>query len=476
MKKMLENLLILTFIVLFFASSLMAGGGGGGRGGGGGGSGSVGRGGGLGGSSGGLGAGGGARDGRMGSGGRDSSGDAGSRAYAGRSGPSAGTRSDASARSPNTIRQPSQSPGGRPLGPTGIYHPYYGGWYHGDWHDHWIRPWYVGPVGWFSLGFATGAVLWDAPWYWGYWPYYNPYYTEVIVIENTPIDYSRPIALAEPASAPPGSLAIADPAVIDNQVAQLLNASRASFAAGDYQAAMTSIDRAIAKKPNDPVLHEFRGLVLFATRQYRAAAATVHAVLAMGPGWDWPTLIGFYPNPDVYTSQLRTLEQYRNGSPDQAEIRFLVAYHYLSCGHIEAAAAELRAVARLNPKDQLSAQLLAGLSADPAAADPAAKGPVLASMPVSAASLVGNWEASRPDGETIIFKLADDMTYSWQYAQKGKSQQYSGAYTLADDVLILKRGGTATMIGQIKVLDGNHFNFKLVGTNASDPGLTFSKK
>ena len=32
------------------------------------------------------------------------------------------------------------------------------------------------------------------------------------------------------------------------------------------------------------------------------------------------------------------------------------------------------------------------------------------------------------------------------------------------------------MIGQVAVLDGNHFNFKLVGSNAADPGLTFSKK
>ncbi len=32
------------------------------------------------------------------------------------------------------------------------------------------------------------------------------------------------------------------------------------------------------------------------------------------------------------------------------------------------------------------------------------------------------------------------------------------------------------MIGQVTLLDGNRFNFKLVGDNPSDPGLTFSKK
>ncbi len=32
------------------------------------------------------------------------------------------------------------------------------------------------------------------------------------------------------------------------------------------------------------------------------------------------------------------------------------------------------------------------------------------------------------------------------------------------------------MIGQITMLDGNRFNFKLAGDNPNDPGLTFSKK
>jgi len=32
------------------------------------------------------------------------------------------------------------------------------------------------------------------------------------------------------------------------------------------------------------------------------------------------------------------------------------------------------------------------------------------------------------------------------------------------------------MIGQVALLDTNHFNFKLVGSNPSDPGLTFAAK
>ena len=71
------------------------------------------------------------------------------------------------------------------------------------------------------MGLVAGAVVWDAPWQWGYWSYYNPYCTEVIVVDNAMIDYSQPIVLAAP---PPGSLAI-DPSVAENQAMQLLDAS-----------------------------------------------------------------------------------------------------------------------------------------------------------------------------------------------------------------------------------------------------------
>ena len=94
------------------------------------------------------------------------------------------------------------------------------------------------------------------------------------------------------------------------EAAQLLDASRAAFTKGDYQEAMRLVNQAIAKKPNDPVPHEFRALILFATRQYGPAAAAIYAVLSVGPGWDSPTLYSFYPDPNVYTAQLRALEQY----------------------------------------------------------------------------------------------------------------------------------------------------------------------
>jgi thioredoxin-like negative regulator of GroEL len=362
---------------------------------------------------------------------------------------------------------------GGPGGPGPYHHP---GWYHGDWHDHWHGPWGFGPVGWFSVGFVSGAVLWDAPWRWGYYSYYNPYYTEVIVVDGTPIDYSQPIVVAAP---PATAVTTAQPSLGDDPSATLLEGARAAFARGDYTAAMTQINQAIAKKPNNAILHEFRSLVLFATAQYKPAAAAAYAVLSVGPGWDWATLSGFYPDVNVYTAQLRALEQYRNGNPNLPEIRFLLAYHYMSCGYSDPAVIELKELVKLNPKDQLAAQLLAGLSGDKTAAPaPAAAGPeiVASPSPVNAANLVGQWNAARSDGSTFQFALTSGSTYSWKFTKSGKVQEYTGDFTVADGLLILKRNGKPVMIGQVTLLDANRFNFKLVSENPSDPGLTFTKK
>lgn len=362
---------------------------------------------------------------------------------------------------------------GGPGGPAPYhpFYPHYAHWYHGDWHDHWIHPWYYGPVGWFSVGVVAGAVVWDAPWYWGYWPYYNPYYTEVIVIGDSRIDYSRPLVLAAPAPT-----AVSSGTNVDAQAAQFLEASRETFRRGDYKAALALLDPAIGMKPNDAVLHEYRALILFATGQYRQSAAAVYAVLSVGPGWDWPTLVGFYPDPNVYTAQLRALEVYRREHPDEADVRFLLAYHYLSTSNNEAAVAEFREAMRLNPKDQLSAQLVAGLTADKAQSAAPDAPPPASALPVTAASLTGVWEASREDGASFSFQLFADQTYTWDYRQNGKAQHFAGAYTVAENLLILKHNGNPTMIGQIAFSDANHFSFKLTGSNPADPGLSFSRK
>ena len=110
--------------------------------------------------------------------------------------------------------------------------------------------------------------------------------------------------------------------------------------------------------PNDAALHEFRALCLFALKRYDEAAAVLYAVLSVGPGWDWTTLISLYGDPETYTQQLRALESYCSQHPQSAAARFVLAYHYLTQGHAEAAVRQLKIVQQLQPKDQLTAQLI----------------------------------------------------------------------------------------------------------------------
>jgi tetratricopeptide (TPR) repeat protein len=297
-------------------------------------------------------------------------------------------------------------------------------------------------------------------------------------VEDVTIDYSQPIVLATSPGESSYPTSQTEDAAADEQAAasdpvtQQLDAARNAFLEGDYRGALAQCDQALAKRPNDTIIHEFRGLVLFALGRYQEAAGTVYAVLSIGPGWDWTTLSGFYSDIDVYTQQLRALEKYVNENVNAADARFLLAYHYMTCGHNDAAAAQFKAAVKLNPKDQLSAQLLAALTTTEA---PKPAAPAASEKPVEAAALVGDWKADRPDGGVIALKLSKDGKYTWTFTQKGKSQEFSGDYSVADNLLILKKDNNPVMVGQVAMTSDKGFNFKMPGENPADPGLAFGK-
>src|SRR5262249_62276163 len=84
-----------------------------------------------------------------------------------------------------------------------------------------------------------------------------------------------------------------------------------------------------------------------------------------GPGWNWSTLIGLYPDADTYTNQLRALEAYELGNPKSSSAPFLLGYHYMIEGHDDAAAAQFERVTQLLPTDQLSASFVKALRKSP---------------------------------------------------------------------------------------------------------------
>ena len=148
---------------------------------------------------------------------------------------------------------------------------------------------------------------------------------------------------------------------------QAFDRARDAFKAGDYAAALDLTDAALKDVPGDPLVHEFKALVLFARGEDARAAAELHAVLAVRPGMDWTTLIGLYPDVETYTGQLRALEDRCRQDPKAAAPRFVLAYHYLVAGHKDAAVAQLKALLALEPGDRVARRLLASLTGTPPA-------------------------------------------------------------------------------------------------------------
>ena len=349
-------------------------------------------------------------------------------------------------------------------------------------------------------GWGYGGYGYGYPYYsWGYSTYVNPYYVSTImqpvpvVINSTgamaySYDYSLPI---EGQAAPTSS------EVVDQALAPF-DQARAAFRTGNYGQALVQVDQALVKLPQDANLHEFRALTLFAEGRYDEAATVLYAVLSAGPGWNWPTLIGMYADPNVYTQQVRALEAYRNGHLDQAAPRFVLAYHYLAQGHEDAAMSELKSVVRNQPSDQLSAALLTQLEkknglaptvvvpaagAAPTGAQAAADALKAGGDAPNAAStkqfpILGTWQAQPNPDTTITLEVKEGGSFTWGVAQKGKPRTISGSSTLGQTgVLTLAGQGEAgLMVGQVVWTDESHFNFKAVGGAADDQGLNFSKQ
>ena len=278
-----------------------------------------------------------------------------------------------------------------------------------------------------------------------------------------PTDYSQPLNTA---AAPPDVPPPADPEA--TPVAQ----ARQAFQAGDYATALQLTQQAIGQMPNDLTLHEFLALILFAQGNYEQAAAPLYAVLAAGPGWDWTTLIGYYSDAGAYTTQLRGLQDFAKANPKSAKAQFVLAYHYISEGHVKAAAGVLKDVVALQPDDTVSARLLDKLQ-PPGVAASSAPGPSL-----DPGILPGVWVAQAPPNATITLTVTDNARFNWAFAPQGKAPvTISGTYTLDGGVLTLasKDAPGGSLAGQVASTDDHHLSFKAVGGPSSDPGLQFGR-
>ncbi len=338
----------------------------------------------------------------------------------------------------------------------------------------------LGYGGYGGYGFPSwGLGSW--PYAYGYTTYTNPYYTNAVA---GTYNYAQPIAVD---SAAPAQDAI-------DQGSASFSAARDAFKAGDYAAAQLRVEDALKSLPNDVDLHEFRALTLFAQARYSEAAAALYAVLSAGPGWNWATLIGIYPNVDTFTAQLRTLEQYRIANPNAASARFVLGYLYITMGSREAATKELEAVVRLQPDDRLSNQLLSTLTPPPAnggntpvppgGVAPAAPGagvqpatPTPAEAAAAApppADVVGTWKAQGAGGTSIELKLEPNNQFTWTTSGQGAPKSFSGTYTSGSGLLTLVSTDGLAIVSRVADAGNGTMKFKLISSGPNDPGLTFT--
>jgi len=388
---------------------------------------------------------------------------------------------------------------------AGWNNPYMGshaGWVHGYWNGHYPggfgwRPYGYGYPGYWGLGglgFGLGLGLgWGlSSWMygpmlynWGYSNYYNPYYgagyggNTVVVEQPIVYDYSQPI---DAQSTPP------EQAVTD-QAVSTFDTARQAFKAGDYPRALDLVDQALKSTPNDPTLHEFRALTLFALKRYAEAAAPLYAVLSVGPGWDWTTLISLYGDPETYTQQLRALEAFTTQNPNSAAAHFVLAYQYLTTEHADAAVRHLKMVAALLPKDTLSAQLIQQLEhkdqqASATGGSPAqtltAAAPAVEAADTAPAGkegkVEGTWSAQPSNDMKITVSFQGDGRFTWKVDRQGKSQQFEGKSSYENGILTLVQDqNNNTMVGNVHWTDETHFNFKVMGGGPGDPGLSFTR-
>jgi tetratricopeptide (TPR) repeat protein len=330
-----------------------------------------------------------------------------------------------------------------------------------------------------GLGLTAWGVNRLSYWF-GYSSYYNPYYYEPYPVSSTVnIDYSQPLVVYEQSADALAESGQAPTAEAQDPGLAAFDQARQAFYDGNYQGALDGVNTSLASMPDDAVLHEFRALVLFAMGKYKDAAAGLHAVLAVGPGWDWTTMSSLYASIDSYTQQLRALEQARDQSPNAPELRLLLAYHYLTAGHNDAAAAQFKKLVELQPNDQVARQLLEMTAGPDAVPGATASPPAPESVPavtIPPADLVGTWNAKGADNTSFALTLTDKGEFTWAYTAGGKETKVDGVYALEGADLALEPDEGGVMLATITPPKNGALHFQVVGSPPDDKGLDFRKQ
>jgi hypothetical protein len=344
------------------------------------------------------------------------------------------------------------------VSPHLYHHPWYGPWHH-PWDPYWNYLWHRYPavIGLPVTAWAFNSVLYPM----GLWRYRNPYW----VVGASPVvvyDYSQPVVVSSADQGEPPQPSL-----------DTFGQARSAFYQGNYPLAQRLADEALKGMQNDPAAHQFRALALFAQGDYRPAAATLNAVLAVSPGWDWATMIGLYPDVETYTVHLRRLERFIDDRPGAGDARFVLAYHYLTAGHTDAAIGQFREVVRMEPKDSVARQMLEMLS--PPTPPPAPSPAALEGGRLNLDDLLGVWKSHGPDGAQFELTLKQGGEFTWRYQRGGESQSMRGAFALEGNTLAMQPETGGVLVAEITPPDAGGFTFKPIGSSEVSQTLKFSR-
>jgi tetratricopeptide (TPR) repeat protein len=333
----------------------------------------------------------------------------------------------------------------------------------------------------YPISSSFALTLWSVnrmSWGFGLRSYHNPFIVPRPVVIY---DYSQPLVVT-------GTVATTRvderPEAPPPEVSRDFDHAVAAFQNRNYSTALRYIDAVIVKIPQDPVAHEFRALILYALGRYDEAAEAIHAVLAVGPGWDWKTMAGVYSDVAVYTQHLRNLEGYVREHPDSAPERFLLAYHYMTCGHEESAARQLKQVLRLAPGERVATDMLIMIEGPDAVRELEGTAPLPAPPPalvdppdIEAAQVTGEWNATdEEEGTAFRLRLNEDGTFHWTAVREGFTRTVRGVWALEENVLALEPDSGGVMLAELSDVQAQGFTFRMAGAPEEEPGLKFTMK
>jgi hypothetical protein len=70
--------------------------------------------------------------------------------------------------------------------------------------------------------------------------------------------------------------------------------------------------------------------------------------------------------------------------------------------------------------------------------------------------------------------LEKDSAFSWKFTSGKKSDEIKGVFAVEQNNLALQVDDGSVMLAEV-ALTGNQLKFKVIGGEANDPGLTFTR-